>query len=82
MRTTLTIEDDIAVQLERLRRSRDVSLKDLVNEALRRGLREMSARSKKREPFRTQPIEGVRPLLDNVDNVAEVLAYAEGEAFK
>jgi hypothetical protein len=82
MRTTLTIEDDIAVQLERLRRSRDVSLKDLVNEALRRGLREMSARPKKREPFRTQPIEGVRPLLDNVDNVAEVLAYAEGEAFK
>ena len=82
MRTTLTIEDDIAVQLERLRRSRDVSLKDLVNEALRRGLREMRARPKKREPFRTQPIEGVRPLLDNVDNSAEVLAYAEGEAFK
>jgi hypothetical protein len=82
MRTTLTIEDDVAVQLERLRRSRDVSLKDLVNEALRLGLREMSARPKKREPFRTQPIEGVRPLLDNVDNVAEALAYAEGEAFK
>jgi hypothetical protein len=82
MRTTLTIEDDIAVQLERLRRSRDVSLKNLVNEALRRGLREMSARPKKREPFRTQPIKGVRPLLDNVDNVAEVLAYAEGETFK
>jgi hypothetical protein len=82
MRTTLTIEDDIAVQLERLRRSRDVSLKDLVNEALRRGLREMSARPKNREPFHTQPIEGVKPLLDNVDNVAEVLAYAEGEAFK
>ena len=82
MRTTLTIEDDIAVQLERLRRSRDVSLKDLVNEALRRGLREMGARPKKREPFRTRPIEGVRPLLDNVDNSAEVLAYAEGEACK
>ena len=83
MRTTLTIEDDIAVQLDRLRRSRDVSLKDLVNEALRRGLREMSARpNKKREPFRTHPIEGVRPLLDNVDNVADVLAYAEGDAFK
>lgn len=82
MRTTLTIEEDVAVQLERLRRSRDVSLKDLINEALRRGLRDMAARPKKREPFRTQPIEGVTPLLDNVDNVAEVLAYAEGEGFK
>ncbi len=82
MRTTLTIDDDVAVQLERLRRSRDVSLKDLVNDVLRRGLREMSGRPKKREPFRTQAIDGVKPLLDNVDNVAEILAYAEGEGFK
>ena len=82
MRTTLTIDDDIAVQLEGLRRARDMGLKELINEALRRGLRDMSARPKKREPFRTQPIDGVTLLLDNVDNVAEVIAYAEGEAFK
>ena len=82
MRTTLTIDDDIAVQLERLRRARDMGLKELINEALRRGLRDMSIRPKKREPFRTQPIEGVTPLLDNYDNIAEVLAYAEGEDFK
>ena len=82
MRTTLTIDDDVAVQLERLRRDRELGLKELINEALRRGLRDMSGRSKKREPFRTQPIDGVTLLLDNVDNVAEVLAYAEGEGFK
>ncbi|MGA7487003.1 MAG: CopG family transcriptional regulator [Xanthobacteraceae bacterium] len=82
MRTTLTIDDDVAAQLERLRRSREASLKDLVNDALRRGLREMGARPKKREPFRTQPIEGIKPLFDNVDNVAEALAYADGEGFK
>jgi len=41
MRTTLTIDDDVAVQLNRLRCERDSSLKDLVNEALRRGLRDM-----------------------------------------
>jgi Ribbon-helix-helix protein, copG family len=82
MRTTLTIDDDVAAQLERLQRSRDVSLKELINDALRRGLREMGTRPKRREPFRTQPIEGVTPLLDNIDNIAEVLAYAEGEDFK
>jgi hypothetical protein len=38
MRTTLTLEGDVAVQIERLRRARDVSLKDIVNDALRRGL--------------------------------------------
>jgi Arc/MetJ family transcription regulator len=82
MRTTLTIDDDIAIQLDRLRRSGSASLKELVNEALRRGLREMGTRRKSRVPFRTQPIKGVKPLVDNVDNVAEALAYAEGEGFK
>ena len=33
MRTTLTLDDDVAAILERLRKSRDASLKDLVNEA-------------------------------------------------
>jgi hypothetical protein len=82
MRTTLTIDDDVAIQLERLRRNRDASLKDLVNEALRRGLRDMTTPATKRKPFRTQPIHGVKPLLDNVDNIAEVLAYLEGENVK
>ncbi len=80
MRTTLTIEDDVAVQLERLRRSRDVSLKDLVNEALRLGLREMNS-PKKRKPFRTRTFDVGKPLF-NIDNVAEALAYAESEDFK
>jgi hypothetical protein len=81
MRTTLTLDDDVAVQIERLRRARDVSLKDLVNDALRRGLREMSAPPKKRKPFRTQS-SNLGPFLINIDNVAEAIAYAEGEGFK
>jgi Ribbon-helix-helix protein, copG family len=82
MRTTLTIDDDVAATLEQLRRSRDASLKDLINEALRRGLREMSTRAKRREPFRTRSVDLGKPLLPNIDNVAEVLAVVEGEAFK
>jgi len=27
-------------------------------------------------------VKGVKPLIDNIDNIAEVLAYAEGEDFK
>ena len=81
MRTTLTLDDDVAVQLERLRRTRNANLKDLVNEALRRGLRDMGGRSKKRRPFRTRAFHMGKPLI-NVDNVAEALAHLEGEAFK
>jgi hypothetical protein len=81
MRTTLTIDDDVAAELERLRRKRDASFRDLVNEALRRGLRDMSAAPKKRQPFRTQAFSMGEQLI-NIDNVAEALAYLEGEAFK
>jgi len=81
MRTTLTIDDDVAAQLERLRRKRDTSLKDVVNDALRRGLREMAARPKPRKPFRT-PTHSSGGLLIPIDNVAEALALAEGDDFK
>ena len=81
MRTTLTLDDDVAVQLERLRRARDASLKDLVNEALRLGLREITATPKKRKQFRTRTFDMGPPLI-NIDNVAEAIAYAEGEGYK
>jgi hypothetical protein len=82
VRTTLTIDDDVAVEIETLRQRRDVSLKDVVNEALRKGLREIQRPPRKRKPFRTRPIEGVVCLLSNLDNVAEVLAIVEGELYK
>jgi hypothetical protein len=81
MRTTLTIDDDVAVQLERLRREREQSLKDIVNDALRRGLRDMQARAKRRKPFRTTTYDMGAPLV-SIDNVAEAIAYAEGDDFK
>jgi hypothetical protein len=82
MRTTLTIDDDIAIQLERLRHSRSMSLKELINEALRRGLNEMKEKPKPRKPFRTRTVDVGAVLIDNIDNIAEVLAHAEGEAYK
>jgi hypothetical protein len=80
MRTTLTIDDDVAVQLERLRRERDVSLKVVVNDALRRGLR-AEASPQSRKPFLMKTFDGGK-LLIPIDNVAEALAQAEGEDFK
>jgi hypothetical protein len=81
MRTTLTIDDDVAASLERLRKTRNASLRDLINEALRRGIKDMSARPKPREPFRTRAVD-VGEVLVPVDNISEALAVAEGESFK
>jgi hypothetical protein len=79
---TLTIDDDVAIQLERVRRSRDVSLKDLINDALRRGLRELNTKAKPKKLFQTRATYVGEVFIDNVDNVAEVLAVLEGEAHK
>jgi len=82
MRTTLSLDDDVAAMLERLRKTRDESFKDLVNEALRRGLRQMSARPQRRKPFRTRAVSLGRCKLGGIDNISEVLATAEDESFK
>lgn len=83
MRTTLTLEDDVAAQLEAMRRRRGASLKDVVNDALRAGLQQMEAsgREPQRKPFRTRTFDSV-PLIPSFDNITEVLAFAEGEDFK
>jgi hypothetical protein len=82
MRTTLTIDDDIAAALERRRRTEDKSLKDLVNQALRRGLEELSASPKPRKPFRTRSVSVGRCLIRDLDDISEVIAIAEGEDHK
>ena len=83
MRTTLTLDKDVAVTLERLRKARKASLNKIVNEALRQGLPRMAAPpAAPRRPFRTRTLSLGRCLVGNIDNVAEVLAIAEGERFK
>ena len=80
MRTTLTLDDDVAAMLERLRRARGARFRDLVNEALREGLKHMTSTPKRRARFRTRSVDLGRCLLGSVDNVAEALAVAEGES--
>ena len=82
MRTTLTVDDDVAAVLEGLRKSRDASLKELINEALRRGLSEMTDPSKRRERVRTRAVSLGGLRIASIDNIAEALAIAEGEKFK
>jgi hypothetical protein len=82
MRTTLSLDDDVAAVLARLRKSRNASLKDLVNEALRRGLKDMSSRPKRREYLQTQSVALGRLRIAGLDNIGEALAIAEGEAYK
>ncbi len=83
MRTTLTLETDVAKEIQRLRREDDRSFKTVINEILRLGLRARSERAKPktRKPFRT-PTADLGPPLVDIDNIAEALAIAEGEDYR
>jgi metal-responsive CopG/Arc/MetJ family transcriptional regulator len=80
MRTTLTLDEDVAQALQRLRRERRARLKDLINEALRRGLAEFSAAEtrEKRAGYRIQPADAA-PRRPNVDDVAGTLDAVDGD---
>lgn len=82
MRTTLTIDEDVAAELERWQRERDRSLKETVNEALRLGLREMTRAPKRKRPVRIRSFDGGRLLVRSIDNLGELLAEVEGEWYR
>lgn len=82
MRTTLSIDEDVAVQLHRLRRSRNRALKQIINEALRRGLKQMTEEEKPRSNYQTRSVDLGRCLIGSIDDTAEILAIAEGEDFR
>ena len=82
MRTTLTLEDDVAALLERVRKARKLGLKEAVNEAMRRGLAQMSGVERPRQPFRTRSVDLGRCLVGSIDDVGEVLSVAEDDSFR
>lgn len=82
MRTTLTLDDDVAALLERVRKQRGLGLKEAVNEGLREGLRRLASPPGPREPFRTGAADLGRSLVGDLDDVAGVLAAAEGETLR
>ena len=82
MRTTLTLEADVASALERYRAEGDRTFKDAVNTALRTGLHVLAAEQEPVREFRTVGVSLGGCLVGSIEDVAEVLAVAEGEDFR
>ena len=79
MRTTITIEDDVAVRLEREVKKRGTSFKGVVNEVLRAGLDAVQEPQRERRVFRTEGFDLGQSLVGSLDNIEEVLSRVEGE---
>lgn len=82
MRTTLTLEADVAARLEKLREQRDGSLKDLVNDLLRRGLEAVERGSEAREPYRIAPHDAGQCRIPDLDSLHHSLSIGEGEGYR
>lgn len=79
MRTTLTLDDDIAAQLRRLQQQRRVGLKALVNQALRAGLSSLEQADVIPTPFEVKTFDCGSCLLGDLISVSETLAAADGD---
>ena len=80
MRTTLTIDDDLAGLLKRRARELGVPFKDVVNRSIRIGLGE-AAKPQRRATLKTIPHSfGFRPGID-VDKLGQLADELEAEAF-
>ena len=81
MRTTLTLDPDVAAKVKRGANQLGKPLKEIINAALRLGLDQV-LKPPAAKPYRTQPRPlGLRRGL-SYDNVAELLARAEGEDYQ
>ena len=78
MRTTITLDEDVAAKLKSLARRTGRAFRDLVNDTLRRGLARPPA-SPLRGPFRVKArdLGSLRPGL-SLDSVADLIEQVEG----
>lgn len=77
MRTTLTLDDDVAAAVERRRTESKHSLKQEINDLLRAGLTHVEQEQPQTPRFRVEPLP-VGELLIPIDDVQAALDTAEG----
>ncbi|HKK50032.1 MAG TPA: CopG family transcriptional regulator [Myxococcota bacterium] len=82
MRTTLTLDEDVAKRIERLRERQDLTLREVVNQALRHGLSQLEMPQGARKRHTTKAVSLGGCLIGHIDDIAEVLAVAEGDSLR
>ena len=80
MRTTVTLDPDVAMKLKKRMADKNLTFKETVNQALRCGLKEIE-KEKKRPPFKVIPHSfGFRPGIDQ-NKLSQLLDQLDAEEF-
>lgn len=80
MRIIATLDPDEVQKLAQVRKGRKASLQDIVNEALRHGLRNLPSETARRKRFRVEPFPNMRLLID-ISCISKVLDEMDTEEF-
>jgi hypothetical protein len=82
MRTTMTLDDDVAAALAALAKKRKASFRVIVNDLLRAGLTACEKRKPASRAHRTTGFNLGPSLIGSLDNIEEAIARAEGESHR
>ena len=81
MRTTLTLDDDVAAMLRKLQEEEGKPFKDIVNDVLRLGMLRIESPNRELPHYSTPEIEAGPCRYPDLDNVSDVLSVAEREDY-
>ena len=76
MRTTLTLDPDVAAMLKKEMRQQKATLKETINRALRAGLQAPPTAATPPQPYRMGTLS-LGKLLINIDSASEALAMLD-----
>jgi hypothetical protein len=82
MRTTLTLDDDVAAKLKTESQRAGRPFREIVNETLRRGLESRRAAARRRDfKITARDLGNLKPGL-SLDNIAELIEHVEGSLYR
>ena len=82
MRTTLTLDDDVAAKLKAEQHRAGRTFREIVNDALRRGLASQRVTAKRRSfKITARDLGDLKPGL-SLDNVAVLIERVEGPLYR
>jgi ribbon-helix-helix CopG family protein len=81
VRTTLTLDDDVAAKLKAEARRTGRPFKEVINEALRAGLRPRDKKSSQPFTVNARDLGDLRPGV-SLDNIGDLLEQVEGPSHR
>lgn len=83
MRTTVTLDDDVAAALNRIQAEQRATFKQVLNDLIREGLAARARRARRdTAPPKATRARALGPRVTSFDRTSELIALIEGEAYR